>query len=88
MGWQTLPMLWSITEIETKERNYSFTIYGIQRCKENLEMKCHLTCKHCDLDQTHETDSIDGVENFWKNWKREHGADLKCVHDYIVETLE
>ena len=51
-------------------------------------MKCDLTCKHCDLDQTHETDSIDGVENFWKNWKREHGADLKCVHDYIVETLE
>ena len=81
-------MLWSITEIETKEWNYSFTIYGIQRCKENLEMKYHLTCKNCDLDQTHETDSIDGFENFWKNWNKNLGEHMKCLHDYVIVTLE
>ena len=51
-------------------------------------MKYILTCKNCNLRHTHETDSMDTVGEFWKNWNRGHGDAMKCVHDYVIETLD
>ena len=40
------------------------------------------------MDHTHETDSIDTIEEFWKNWSNTHGENMKCVHDYVIRVLE
>ena len=46
-----------------------------------------LTCKNCDMDHTHEVEQIEGVSEFWKNWNKAHGENMKCIHDYVIETL-
>ena len=47
-----------------------------------------LTCKKCDIDHTHHVDKIEGVLEFWKNWNRQYGENMKCLHDYVIETLK
>ena len=47
-----------------------------------------MTCKKCDIDHTHHTDEIEGVLEFWVNWNRQYGENMKCLHDYVIETLE
>ena len=51
-------------------------------------IKYLLTCKKCELRHTHEAYSIDTAKDFWEKWNREHGEDMKCVHDYVIETLD
>ena len=50
-------------------------------------IKYILTCKKCELRHTHEAYSIDTATDFWNNWNREHGEDMKCVHDYEFEEI-
>ncbi|QMU54845.1 MAG: hypothetical protein GKS07_08140 [Nitrosopumilus sp.] len=47
-----------------------------------------LTCKNCKMDHTHETDSIDTIEEFWKNWSNTHSENMKCIHDYVITVLD
>jgi len=51
------------------------------------KIKYQLTCKNCTLDHTHETDSMDGVMEFWKNWNKKYGEDMKCIHEYEIRPL-
>ena len=50
-------------------------------------MKYRLTCKNCDLVHTHESYSMDTAREFWKNWNRNRGESMKCVHEYEFEEL-
>ena len=50
--------------------------------------KYRLTCKNCEMDHVHETDSIDTIGEFWKNWNSVHGEDMKCIHNYIINVLD
>jgi hypothetical protein len=47
-----------------------------------------LTCKKCDIDHTHHAESIEGIRDFWVNWNRQYGENMKCLHDYNIETLD
>ena len=40
------------------------------------------------MDHMHETDSMDTIGDFWKNWNHIHGEDMKCVHDYLIKVIE
>ncbi len=51
-------------------------------------VKYRLTCKNCDMNHVHETDHIDTIGEFWKNWNNVHGEGMKCVHDYLIEVLD
>ena len=50
--------------------------------------KYRLTCKNCSMDHIHETDSMDTILDFWKNWNNVHGEEMKCVHDYLIKALD
>ena len=41
-----------------------------------------LTCKNCNLNNTHDTDSLDDAKIMWKNWNVKYGKNMKCVHEY------
>ena len=47
-----------------------------------------LICKKCDIDHTHEIDRIEDVLDFWKNWNKQYGENMKCIHDYLIDILE
>jgi hypothetical protein len=51
-------------------------------------MKYKLNCSKCNLDQIHETESMDILESFWKDWNKHNGEDMKCVHDYKFTCLD
>jgi hypothetical protein len=40
-----------------------------------------------ELRHTHEVYSIDTATDFWNIWNREQEEDMRCVHDYVIETL-
>jgi hypothetical protein len=31
---------------------------------------------------------MDAARDFWEKWNREHGEDMKCVHEYKFEELK
>ncbi len=45
-------------------------------------MKYNLTCKKCSLNEIYEVDSMDNLEEFWRNWNKEYGGTMGCVHEY------
>jgi len=51
-------------------------------------MRYKLNCSKCDLDHTHETNSMKNTDVFWKNWNNQYGKNMKCVHNYVFEELE
>ena len=51
-------------------------------------MRYCLICMKCELNHAHEEFSIDSAHDFWKNWNHDHGEDMKCVHDYIIEEIK
>ena len=55
---------------------------------QNFMVVYRLTCKKCDIDHTHNTDDIEVVLDFWKNWNRQHDDNMKCLHDYVIETFD
>ena len=40
------------------------------------------------MNHVHEAFSLDSAKDFWEKWNREHGEDMTCVHDYVIEALE
>ena len=52
------------------------------------KMKYRLTCSKCTLDHIHETDSMELLDSFWKNWNQRNGKNMKCVHEYVFKELE
>lgn len=50
-------------------------------------IKYRLNCKNCDLDHVHETNSMDGITEFWNKWNDKPGEKMKCVHEYTIEVL-
>lgn len=40
------------------------------------------------MDHTHETDSMDGIKDFWDGWNKSHEKNMKCVHEYLFEKLK
>ena len=45
-------------------------------------MKYLLTCKNCELEQIHKVDSMNELKEFWNNWNKKFGKNLRCVHEY------
>ncbi len=50
-------------------------------------MRYKLTCKKCDMEHIHQTSSMKDIDTFWKNWNKQYGKDMKCIHEYIIEEL-